>query len=251
MHDAPDYTDLFTQRGSSYDQAMLEWPEARAQEFAQVIAAAGVAPGMTVADVPAGGGYLRGYLPQGCRWIGHEPCSDFTNHRTGAAEAARPLLPLPFADGEADTAISLAGVHHLADKRDLFAEMRRITRPGGRFALSDVARGTPTAHFLDGFVGNYNSTGHEGVFLDDHTLTELKEAGWQVLSAELRHFHWVFPDRAAMAGFCRRLFDICKTNADHVASALESGPGTDQLDGGMLGLRWSLMTVVSENPDGG
>lgn len=243
------YEALFGQRGSSYDRAMLAFPDAREQEFAQAITAARIKPGMVIADVPAGGGYLRQYLPEGCDWIGHEPCADFTNHRTGASIAGRPLLPLPFPDQVADAAISLAGVHHLADKRPLFSEMLRVTRPGGRFVLSDVAADTPTARFLDGFVGDTNSTGHEGIFLDDHTLEELAEAGWNVLSHGLARFHWVFADMPAMVAFCRGLFDICKADDAAISDALVMGPGVDGLNGGGVGLRWSLMTIIAQRPD--
>ena len=243
------YEELFGQRGSAYDRAMLAFPQARAQEFAQAIAAARPEAGMVVADVPAGGGYLRRYLPRGCDWIGHEPCADFTNHRTGQSDAGTPLLPLPFADRAADVAISLAGVHHLDDKRPLFREIRRIIRPGGRFVLSDVAAGTPTARFLDGFVGDTNSTGHEGIFLDAHTLEELAAAGWEVVSHRLEHFHWVFADNAAMVAFCRGLFDIRKADDAAVLRALLEGPGVDALAGGGVGLRWSLMTIVAQRPD--
>jgi len=243
------YEELFGRRGSSYDRAMLAFPEARAQEFAQVIVPAGLKAGMVVADIPAGGGYLRRYLPESCDWIGHEPCADFTNHRTGAGNAGRPLLPLPFADAAADAAISLAGVHHLADKRPLFREILRITRPGGRFVLSDVARGTATARFLDGFVGDSNSTGHAGIFLDDQTLVELGEAGWKIVSNGLERFHWVFDDTLSMVTFCRGLFDICKADDAAIARALRDGPGIDALPGGGVALRWSLMTIVARRPD--
>lgn len=243
------YEELFGQRGSAYDRAMLAFPAARDEEFGQALAHAALVPGMVVADVPAGGGYLRGYLPEGCGWIGHEPCADFTNHRTGAHAPGRALLPLPFADGAADVAISLAGVHHLADKRPLFRELLRITRPGGRFVLSDVAADTPVARFLDGFVGDHNSTGHEGIFLDGRTLEELAEAGWDVLSHRLARFHWVFADSAAMVAFCRGLFDICKADDAAIARALADGPGVEMLPDGRTGLRWSLMTIVAQRPD--
>ncbi|MFC0444213.1 hypothetical protein ACFOD1_02755 [Pseudidiomarina halophila] len=74
------YQQHFGQRGSAYDRAMLQFPAARQQEFEQVIAAAQLSPNMTVAYVPAGGGYLRPYLPAGVVYLAHEPCASFTNH---------------------------------------------------------------------------------------------------------------------------------------------------------------------------
>jgi SAM-dependent methyltransferase len=239
------YDDIFRERGSAYDRAMRAHPGSRDEEFAQVIAAARLSSGMVVADVPAGGGYLKACLPRGCVWIGHEPCVSFTNHGEVSAKTDVPLLPLPFADESVDAAISLAGVHHIDDKRPLFAEIRRVVRPGGRFVLSDVAAGSDVARFLDGFVGAYNSTGHEGVYLDGRTVADLENAGWEVLSAAQVPYHWTFADRAAMADFCRGLFDICRASPGQVEEAIDRGLGVDDLGGGRVGMRWGLMTIVA------
>lgn len=83
------YQEHFEQRGSAYDRAMLQFPAARQQEFEQVIAAAQISPNMTVADVPAGGGYLRPFLPAGVVYLAHEPCASFTNHGAVPGTVAR------------------------------------------------------------------------------------------------------------------------------------------------------------------
>jgi len=258
------YTDLFSTRGSAYDTAMRRYPAARAAEFEQAVAAGRIEPGMLVGDVPAGGGYLARYLPEGCVCLAHEPCRDFNRREPVAAgqpdakaQTAQvtlhagqevPLVPLPWQDGVLDVLVSLAGVHHLEDKRPLFAEMRRVTRPGGRLVLSDVAEGSATARFLDGFVGANNSTGHEGVFLDDSTVEDLRRTGWRVLEAETARFHWRFANHAQMADFCRSLFDIRSAEPEAILAAIEEGPGTDPLPGGDVGMRWSLTTITAENP---
>lgn len=243
------YVDLFGERGAPYDQAMQLWPDARRQEFEQVIRAVPIEDGMVVADVPAGGGYLRRYLPSYCTWQGHEPCTAFSNHKAGAhAVHEGELLPLPWIDQSIDVVISLAGVHHLADKRPLFAEAFRVTRPGGWFVLSDVAAESDGAVFLNSFVDAHNSTGHEGVFLDHRTLDDLTQAGWTILSDQLVTFHWVFQQRTDMARFCRSLFDICNAATKEVQKALEEHLGVDVLQDGSIGLRWSLMTIVAKRP---
>jgi SAM-dependent methyltransferase len=240
------YAELFDLRGSSYDQAMLAFPDARSGEFSQIIAALDPQPGDKIGDIPAGGGYLRDHLPEGCIWLGHEPCASFTNHGNIApSPSSVPLLPLPWPDGHLDGVCSLAGVHHLEDKTELFSEVRRVMRPGARFALSDVAEGSAVAQFLDGFVGKWNSTGHEGVYLNQATLAELGEAGLRVEHCDTSDFLWRFPDRDSMAAFCTKLFDISGAAQSHVAEAIEQVLGTQQLSDGGIGMNWSLMTVLS------
>jgi SAM-dependent methyltransferase len=235
------YEDLFQLRGAPYDRAMTRFPEARAEEFLNTIARAALAPGAAVADVPAGGGYLARYLPAGCRWMGHEPCASFGH---GASGQDRDLLPLPWADGAADAALSIAGVHHLADKRPLFAELARVVKPGGRLVLADVHEGSAVSRFLDGWVDRHNSTGHRGDYLGPHTLDELEQSGWTVLSAERVPFHWRFDDVVGMGEFCHGLFDLRTSRPADTARTIEAELGVDPLPGG-VGMRWELFMVAA------
>ena len=57
--------------------------------------------------------------------------------REGLAEA------LPVEDGWADVVISNGVINLCADKRAVFAEIRRVLRPGGRLQFADIANGLP------------------------------------------------------------------------------------------------------------
>lgn len=121
------YSELFEERGASYDLAMRRYPNARRAEFEQVLEHLTIEPGMRVGDIPAGGGYLRTYLPEGAIWEGHEPCASFLSEGADSRFIGdRPLLPLPWDNHELDVVLSLAGVHHLDDKADLFREIARV-----------------------------------------------------------------------------------------------------------------------------
>jgi SAM-dependent methyltransferase len=234
------YEKMFADRGSAYDRAMRRFPGARSAEFAQIVARLKALPGETVADVPAGGGYLRAHLPEGVRWLGHEPCASFH----GAAQGGLPLLPFPWATASVDHLVCLAGLHHQADKRGFYAEVRRVLRPGGRFVLSDVPVGSVVAGFLDEFVGAHNSTGHDGIYLDDRCADELAAVGLRVLTDEVLAFPWVFADAASLGEFCHGLFDLRTVGPAETGAAAVARLGLHDVTAG-VGLRWQLRTLVA------
>jgi SAM-dependent methyltransferase len=233
------YERIFEQRGGAYDRAMQRWPEARRGDFDVALRALEPRAGETIVDVPAGGDYLRRWLPPSCRWFGHEPCAGF--HPDAPTPGAE-LLPLPWPDGFADAAVSVAGVHHLADKRPLFRELRRVVRVDGRFVLADVHEDSAVASFLDAFVGAHNSTGHAGIYLGGATLGELLETGWRVEQAARVAFEWRFADRSDLAAFCRMLFDLQDVTDAAVLAGVERHLGVTAHAGG-VGMNWELFVV--------
>ena len=57
-------------------------------------------------------------------------------------------LAMPFADASFDVVWMQNVGMNIADKRSLYAEIRRVLKPGGRFAFQEMAAGTvPTSHF--------------------------------------------------------------------------------------------------------
>lgn len=240
------YTEHFDERGSAYENAMQRYPHARDDEFLQLIRAAALSHGMTVADVPAGGGYLQRYLPNGTRWLGHEPCASFTNHGSAANDSV-PLLPLPWQDATIDCAMSLAGVHHLADKRPLFQELARVLKPQGRLVLSDVAESSAVARFLDEFVGAHNSTGHEGIYLNNTTTHDLSSAGFTVANVEHVDIIWRLASEDELAQFCKQLFDLRDVTDAQVAQAIHDYLGFEQMADQTVGMKWQLTTITADN----
>jgi ubiquinone/menaquinone biosynthesis C-methylase UbiE len=53
------------------------------------------------------------------------------------------LEDIPVENGWADVAISNGVINLCADKKRVFAELRRVLRPGGRLQFGDIANGKP------------------------------------------------------------------------------------------------------------
>ena len=242
------YTESFGERGSKYDRAMRLVADSRKEEFMAVVEELAAVKAGLVLDVPAGGGYLRRYLPERFVYKAYEPVGSFKDSlkKTGTSDSRSGLLPFPQDTASVDIVVSVAGVHHFADKLPLFIEMARVAKPDGKLVLADVHQHSPVASFLDGYIGKSNSSGHDGIYLCDRTLEELDASGWHVESARRKHYHWVFNSQQQMLHYCHLLFDICHDDFDLTLGHIERELGVDTLSDNQLGLRWDLCVITAE-----
>ncbi len=107
----------------------------------ELLDAAGVAAGVTVLDVGTGPGTVaaaavaRGALVTA---VDAEPgMVELAAARVPGAEVRVAVLPeLPFADGAFDAVVANFVVNHVEHPAAALAELRRVTRPGGRIAVT-------------------------------------------------------------------------------------------------------------------
>lgn len=242
------YEQIFLKRADAYQKAMELFPDARDLEFQLAVAAADIKPGQIVCDAPAGGGYLRAYLPNDIkRYLAVESAPDFTGHcPMGDADriVESSLNRIALDDDSVDVCINLAGAHHLEDKVLFFNEAARILKPGGRLVLADVEAGTGADRFLNEFVDQNNSMGHTGVFLTPETAANVADCGFEILRDEVIDFPWCFDNKNDMGLFCKLLFGMDLANKDTVMEATEDilgfmpGPG-------QVNMAWSLRCIVA------
>jgi SAM-dependent methyltransferase len=123
---------------AAYQRFMGRYSDRLSHEFAR---AAGVGPGQHVIDVGCGSGALAAVLAEivGAENVaGVDPSEPFVAEaRTrvpGADLRVGPAESLPFEDATFDAALSQLVFHFVQDPARSVAEMRRVTRPGGRVA---------------------------------------------------------------------------------------------------------------------
>lgn len=241
------YEEIFAARAASYQAAMERWPAVRRGEFTAALSPLALAPGMLLADVPAGGGYLAGYLGEGVRYVGVEPSDHFLAACPESPLAARRKGSADATGLDAatlDALASVAGLHHCPDLDAVFAEFRRVIGPQGTVVILEVEAGTPTADFLNGFVHAHNSMGHEGHFFDGATAGRLERAGFTVAGDDLLVIPWAFDAEADIGCFARALFGIDRAGEAEVSDAMRqtlglcAGPGA-------VNIAWPLRRLVA------
>ncbi len=248
-----DYKDIFNARGHLYNEATMMCPGAREAERITLINLLKPKAGETIIDVPAGGGYLadgiRKQFGDEVIVICVEPAEQFSKAIDPffrvILEPADAVTSLE--DKSLDAVASLAGLHHIADKRPIYREWHRLLRPDGRIAVADVASNTGTADFLNIFVDEFVPGGHNGMFFaEDEWIEQLTECGFSHVEEELRSIPWVYDSEDQMIDFCISLFSLQKASREQVREAIRHYIGVESENNGSVRMMWQLRYARAE-----
>jgi ubiquinone/menaquinone biosynthesis C-methylase UbiE len=133
-----------------FDQVATQWDEMRQRFFGDgvrraAVESAAVSPGMVVADVGTGTGFLaEAALDAGARVIGIDISEGMLAQVTARFEG-RPFearrgdtAALPLDTAEADAVMGNMVLHHAEDPAAAIREMTRGLKPGGRLVITDA-----------------------------------------------------------------------------------------------------------------
>jgi ubiquinone/menaquinone biosynthesis C-methylase UbiE len=133
-----------------FDKVAHQWDDMRRTFFGEgvreaAIRAADIRPGLIVADVGTGTGFLaEAALAAGARVIGIDSSAGMLaevrkrfDHQTFEARAGD-LDSLPLAVGEVDAVLANMVLHHAPDPPRAIREMTRPLKPGGRLVITDA-----------------------------------------------------------------------------------------------------------------
>jgi SAM-dependent methyltransferase len=158
------------------------------------------------------------------------------------------LEAVPLDEASADVVISLAGLHHARSLSEIFQEVHRILKPGGRFCLADGQEGSPVATFLNRFVDTHNSMGHRGEFIDSGFVGKLQSAGLVIECDEQTRYSWNFESAAHMSRYCALLFGLDLATPEQIIAGIVDHLGYQEQNG-LCRISWGLRLIRCRKPE--
>lgn len=203
------YAEIFNHNGASYHQAMQQCPDARDEEFSIAVSLLNLNlnlnSGDRLLDVPAGGGYLKPYLPESIAYQTLEFSKGF-NAKAQIQHCSETNLGID--EASVEKAICFAAMHHVENKLRFVQELRRSLVNGGTLLIGDVVMNSKEARFLNGFVNDWNSLGHCGDFIDFKRDTRLLQSAGFSVKKIVKYYHWNFDSEQRCHNYLRALFAL-------------------------------------------
>jgi len=202
------------------------------QAIASLLDAAGTKAGLNVLDLCCGQGNVTdALLKRGCcvTGIDFSPAMlAFARRRfSGAAFMQGDAQALPFGNGEFDIVVSNLGVCHVPDQPRALSEVRRVLRPGGRFAMT-VWCGPDRSPCFDLVDGTSKTHGSPTVSVppgpDLHQFAKRETAENLLHDAGFKAVDWVIVDCAWNLDRPEGLAEIYEKGTVRAATMLNNQP---------------------------
>jgi SAM-dependent methyltransferase len=205
------YEDIFVEaRSRAYHEAMTEIaPDARVKEFSESLKHINPSADSIILDYPSGGGYMKRYV--NAIVIEADP-GNWDGERSHIESCA---------ENSADYIVSIAGLHHYSQKQraEIYKHFHRVLKGAGELVITEVADSSDTANFLNVFVNEFNSQGHEGIFFRKDEKDILLQQRFAVTTFE-NTYTWDFDNREQMIKYLKALFFLDKASSGDIDNAV-------------------------------
>jgi predicted SAM-dependent methyltransferase len=117
---------------------------------------------------------------------------------------------LPFEHSSIDKILVLASFHHFTEQERIafYKESIRILKNNGTLVISDVIKDSLQDKWLNGFVNQYNSLGHSGIFMNEKDIDLMKQSGFNNVIYNEVEYTWDFSNVSEMIDFTKHLFNL-------------------------------------------
>ena len=230
-------------------------PSARKKEIDLMLKKISAKKGEVIVDFGCGNGVITYPLAKQVGTTGKivaldnstEILSDLLN-RTDHKNIRTRLLhseKIPLKDKSVDVVVTLANLHHIPNKENIFKEFARILKKGGRLVIGDVADRTNVQKYFDGPVDQFCSTGHKHKYLDKKWAKDLcAKSRLRLHSFSIMDTPWVFEDEEQAKWFLKTIHDATCTPEKCLKEAKDYlGHGQKK---GKFFLKWKLFYLIAQ-----
>jgi SAM-dependent methyltransferase len=245
-----DWNETWQVRGKSYHEANARFPHVRDTERDLMIRGLDLEPRLTLLDIAAGGGYhlekVHALYGDAIKLLAVEPSETFARHLPSYAQrlTQSSITAFELPDASVDRTANLSGLHHTPDNHLFFAECYRVLRSGGRCGAADVRRGSAVDVWLNEFVNEYNSEGHDGTFfIDGEFSAKMAAAGFKDVVEERKRYTWDFDSIDQMSLFIRILFGLDRADPQKIVGGVRDILGYTENPSGEVRMNWELIYV--------
>lgn len=231
-----DYSTLFESRANNYHIAMQEYPNVRNNEFGSLLSGVDFTNINKVLDIPSGGGYLKTYLPNHVTVVSTDFSEGF------AKEDITLVTPekFPFESDSFDAIFSLSGMHHLKKVPLFVEECLRVLKKDRNFIFADVKKGTNVDFFLNNFLNEHSSFGHEGLFFEENYFEKHSHIQKKIIDCQYNEYPFLFTDESEMIRFFKLFFGLDKATDTIIAEGVRDILGIVKTENG-LEVNWGLL----------
>ncbi|MCL9804383.1 class I SAM-dependent methyltransferase [Flavobacterium amniphilum] len=231
-----DYRQLFQSRANDYHFAMQKYPDARNNEFNSLLSSIDFSNVREALDVPSGGGYLKRYIPSHVNLKSVDFSEGFINDSIALVSPKK----LPFESSTFDVVFSLSGMHHLENVPLFVEECLRIIKDDGRFVFADVEKDSSVDNFLNKFVNEHNSLGHDGNFFFKDYFLENPDIQSKIIDCQFNKYPFVFNNTNEMIHFFKLFFGLDKASEAIVLEGVQDILGVVETNNG-IEVNWGLI----------
>ena len=236
------YEEIFNHNGASYHAAMELVPNARDEEFNTALSFLNLKANDVVLDVPAGGGYLKRYLPENIEYHAYDFSTGFGENIIEVNKCTETYIPI--ANQSVDHIVCLAAMHHVENRTGFYEEAKRILKPTGTLLIADVLLGSLQDDFLNSFVDKWNKLGHKGDFMQvEREAQELASVGFESSLID-KEYDWCFDSAVQARNYCRLLFAMNKNPSDRYIDKQIDRLGTKKTNSQFL-MSWRLGFITA------
>lgn len=208
------YETSFINRAKRYCDAVNDLGYILDNEFTKCIEILNLQHNDVLVNVASGGIPLEKYIDKSLN-IHYIPIETNTEFSKASNSMLCSYDNLKLLDNSIDKIIIHTNLHHCPNNERIlfYKECYRVLKNNGKFIIGDVLKNSNQDNFLNIFVNQYNSNGHNGIFFTENDKELIEKAGFTV-ETKITNYKWFFENKNDMIEFTRKLFGLDKLDDD-------------------------------------